>query len=340
MIVTTRAPVRIDFAGGWTDVVDFASDEGGVVVSAALNLYAHAEIRTGGERISLVAEDMLERVSVARPSDLAYDGKLDLHKAAINMLPVAGGIEVLTRTDVPLGSGLGASGALDVALVAGLVRCRDEECDVVELAEMGYELESRELGLLGGRQDQYAAAFGGLYEYTFDGESVSRKKLELDNRAATDLLAHLTVIYSGRSHFSSATHEHVWNAYRARDATVSEALHGMRAAAVSAATAIEAADWKSLARVVDENWSQQRRLHATVSTETTEIIERQCREAGAWAVKATGAGAGGCLLVIAPPENKERVTKAAAAAGGEVLSFEFDWDGVQVWEGSADVDGG
>ena len=105
--------------------MDFASDEGGVVVSAALNLYAYAEFHTGGERISLVAEDMLERVSVTRPSDLEYDGKLDLHKAAINMLPVTGGIEVLTRTDVPPGSGLGASGALDVALVAsGADRCR------------------------------------------------------------------------------------------------------------------------------------------------------------------------------------------------------------------------
>ena len=152
MIVRARAPVRVDFAGGWSDVPVFADQEDGVVTNAALNLYVHVECILGGGRIRLHAEDLEQHLTMGGPGELVYDGKLDLHKAALNMLPVTGGIEVLTRSDVPAGSGLGASGALDVALVTALARSRNEEYQPDELAEMGYQLEAVELRLEGGRR--------------------------------------------------------------------------------------------------------------------------------------------------------------------------------------------
>jgi len=330
MTVFSRAPMRVDFAGGWTDVPEFALREGGAVVNAAISLYAHVEFLMGDKRIRLCAEDLNQRLSLATPADLVYDGTLDLHKAALNMLPVTGGIEILSRADAPGGSGLGASGALDVALVAGLAGCREESFTSIEIAELAYQLEAEELGLLGGRQDQYAAAIGGFLDLRFEGDEVAVRSIDVSSEAAGDLERHLLIIYTGHSHFSSATHERVWQGY-ARDADVAEALRTTRDLAEPAAKALAAGSWEELARIVKENWDQQQRLDATISTPRVRDIEEAVREAGAWGVKATGAGAGGCLLALVPAPSRGRVAEAAVKAGGQVLAAGFEAAGVRVW---------
>ncbi len=332
MTIFARAPVRIDFAGGWTDVDRFAQACGGFVTNAAINLYTHGEFLLGHNRIRLNAEDVGEHVSLPGPADIKYDGVLDLHKAALNMLPVTGGIEILTRSDAPAGSGLGASGALDVTLVAGLARCRHEEFDREDLADLGYQLEAVELGLLGGRQDQYAAAFGGFHEFHFDGTTVQSRPLVVGPELETEFAKHLTLLYTGQSHFSSKTHERVWAAYERGESSVCEALLRIRDLGREAARAIESTDWQCLAEVVDENWVQQQRLDVTISTPRVRQIERAVRDAGAWGVKATGAGAGGCLLVVSPPDQRPHVMKSAELAGARVLAFAFDMEGVTVRE--------
>ena len=168
MAIRSRAPMRIDFGGGWSDVARFCETETGVVVNAAISLYAHGEFLLGGRLIRLHASDIGERLTVSSPRELVYNGRLDLQKAALNMLPVTGGIEIISWCDAPPGSGLGGSGALDVALVAGLARCRQEGYDAIEFAELGFMLEAGELGLLGGKQDQYAGAVGGFLRLDFD----------------------------------------------------------------------------------------------------------------------------------------------------------------------------
>ncbi len=340
MIVRSRAPLRIDFAGGWTDVPVFADREGGAVVNAAVDLQVHVEFLLGarGQTIRLHAEDLGEHVTIKSSQAIAYDGQLDLHKAALNMLPVTGGIEILSRSDAPGGSGLGASGALDVALLAGLSRMREEPYEPDELAEMGFQLEARELGLLGGRQDQYAAALGGFHQLTFAEEGVQVLRLAVDGEAARDLQRHLLLIYTGHSHFSSGTHAHVWRAYGEGEAEVTEALHALRDLVAPAARALEAGDWNALGEVVDENWRQQQRLHASISTPKIQAIEQAARQAGAWGLKATGAGAGGCMVVLCPAAGRDTVVAAVAAAGAEVLEAAFAFDGVTVWQEEEEED--
>ena len=337
MSVHTRAPLRVDFAGGWTDVPVFADAEGGAVVNAAIDLHAHVDFLLAAkghqsQRITLHAEDLQEHVTIQSSGAIAYDGKLDLHKAALNMLPVTGGIEVLSRSDAPSGSGLGASGALDVALVAGLARCREEPYDPDELAEIGFQLETQELGLLGGRQDQYAAALGGFHEFGFTADAVQVRQLAVSEEAARDLERHVVLAYTGHSHFSSATHVRVWQAYGEGDAAVTDALRRIRELAASAATALEAGDWQGLAGVIAANWDQQQRLDATIATPKSEAIERAALDAGAWGGKATGAGAGGCMLLLAPAAKRDAVVAAVEAAGARVLSAGFALEGVSVWE--------
>lgn len=339
MTVYARAPMRIDWAGGWTDVPEFADREGGAVVNAAVTLRVHVEFLLGRNTIRLHAEDLGEHVTVPSSGQIVYDGRLDLHKAALNMLPVTGGIEILSRSDAPAGSGLGASGALDVALLAGLARCRREEYSPEELAELGFQLEARELGLAGGRQDQYAAAFGRFHAFSFANEQVTVRRLDVGPEAAAELARHMVLVYTGRSHFSSATHERVWARYGAGDPDVTDALHVLRQLPAAAAAAIEVGEWRKLAEVVDENWRQQQRLDITIATPKSRALEAAAREAGAWGLKATGAGAGGCLVALCPPVARSAVAQAVTALGGQVLNVGFAFEGVTVREADADARG-
>ncbi len=339
MRLQARAPLRIDFAGGWSDVPTYAERAGGAVVNAAIDLYAHVEVVLGERRIRLHALDLDEHVTLPSSQEIRYDGTLDLHKAALNMLPVTGGVEILTRSDAPSGSGLGASGALDVALLATLARAREEAYEPRELAEFGFLLETGELGLLGGRQDQYAAALGGFHRFEFGPDTVRANALAVPPDAIEELTRHLVLVYTGHSHFSSATHGAVWEAFRRGESDVTAALHRIRELADDAARALEAGDWPHLARVVDENWTQQQRLDWSIATVKSNTIEQAVRAAGAWGVKATGAGAGGCLAVLCPETSHGVVSEAAVAVGGTVLAYGFASRGVEVWEErGADMD--
>jgi D-glycero-alpha-D-manno-heptose-7-phosphate kinase len=337
-----KAPVRIDFAGGWSDVPEFADAEGGAVANAAIALYARVECVGGGGGYRIHATDIGERVFLHSPMEVTYDGKLDLHKAALNMLPVPGGVEILTSSEVPAGSGLGASASLDVALLRALSLCREEEYDATEIAEMGFLLETSELKLAGGRQDQYAAALGGFHSFLFDGGGVEVRPMSISQEAASDLAEHLLIVYSGQSHFSSQTHDRVWQAYREDRGGMGDAIRAMRDLVDPVVQAVESGDWPELARLIDENWTQQQRLDATISTEVTRTIEAAVRDAGAWGLKATGAGAGGCLIIAGPRERKTDIGTVVEAVGGRLLQWSFDFDGVTSWRAEDDAghDGG
>jgi D-glycero-alpha-D-manno-heptose-7-phosphate kinase len=325
----------VDLAGGWTDVPVFAAAEGGVVTNVALALHVHADVLLGGAGLRLVAEDLGQRVAVPGPAGLMYDGRLDLHKAALNMLPVTGGLELLTRSDVPPGSGLGASGALDVALVAALARFREERYDPTELAELAFHLEAVELGLEGGRQDQYAAALGGWHELRFGRDGVTVTPIVPALEQVNELEAMMVVAYTGQSHFSAQTHRRVWAAYADGRQGVADALRAMRDLGAAAAVALRAGDWPGLAAVVDANWREQQRLDATICTPGVRAVEDAVRNAGAWGVKAAGAGAGGCLVILGPPGQRDAVRRAAESAGARVLEARCDFAGVETWEADA-----
>ena len=313
-------------------MADFAEREGGTVVNAAVNIFVHVDFLLGGNRIRLHAEDMGEHLTVESSAFLDYDGKLDLHKAALNLLPVTGGIEILSRSDAPPGSGLGGSGALDVALLAGLAHCRLESYEPNELAELGFVLEAGELGLLGGKQDQYAAALGGFNQLDFGQGSVRARGLSISEAAAQDLRRHLVLLYTGKSHFSSETHARVWGSFHGGNASVAGAIRAMRDVARQVGPVLESGDWHRLGELMDENWRNQQLLDATMFTATIRDVDQAVREAGAWGLKATGAGAGGCMAVICPPERRDAVANAARAHGAELLAYDFTFEGVKVWQ--------
>ena len=176
------APVRLDFAGGWTDVPPFSAREGGVVVNAAIGLFVRAELRPEGTGFHLVADDLGQRLDLTDAAGLAADGRLDLHKAALRMASVESPVTLTTRADAPMGSGLGGSGALDVALIAAVSAATAPERAPLrsphDIAEAAWRLEAVDVGVPGGRQDQWVAALGGFNLMRFRDPDVTAGRLD------------------------------------------------------------------------------------------------------------------------------------------------------------------
>ncbi len=325
-VARASAPVRLDFAGGWTDVPPFSAREGGVVVNAAITLRVEAEFEPGREGLLLRSEDLNQAAVARSAADLAPDGVLDLHKAALRMFPPGPGT-LRTRSAVPPGSGLGSSGALDVALVAVLTELRGETVGPEELAAHGWELEAVEAGHAGGRQDQYAAALGGVHRLTFNDPTVVAERLEPDDAFMAELQRRLLICYTGQSRVSSDTISRVMGAYERGDPQVTGALREMVEIAERMAEALISGDLARVAELLSANWACQRLLDPGMQTTEMARLESAMTAAGALGGKAAGAGAGGSMFFIMG-DDPAAGRQAAMSAGATIL--EAGWSAVGV----------
>lgn len=323
------APVRLDLAGGWTDVPPFSEREGGLVVTAAIRLFAHADVVLGGSSISLVAEDLGDRIQIVDAADLAGGGRLDLLKAGLRMLPV-GCCTLTTRSDVPPGSGLGSSGALDAALVAALSAARGERLGPRETAERAWRLEAVEAGMAGGKQDQFSAAYGGFQCIRFRDPDVQLESLALDAALAEALERQMILCYTGASRFSGATISRVMAAYGRGDARVARALHGIKAAGQAMAEALRAGDLARVGALLSDNWTHQQALDPSMRTTEMARLEQIMVDAGVLGGKAAGSGAGGSMFFLAG-DRPDLALAAARAAGAQVLPVAWATEGVCTW---------
>jgi len=322
------APVRLDFAGGWTDVPPFSDREGGTVVAGAIDLRVQAAFEPGGSTFLLRADDIGEIVRVANLTELSAYGKLILHRAAIRMLPVSPGV-LRTHSEVPPGSGLGSSGALDVALIAALAAARGEAFSPEEIAALGWELEVIEAGLPGGRQDQYAAALGGFHRFTFKGTAVGIEPLALDPGFQAELERRLVLCYTGSSRLSGDTISRVMSAYERGEPEVTRALHELGELAHRMAAAHGAADLAAVGALLSANWAAQQRLDAAMATPDMTALEQAMRAAGCLGGKASGAGAGGCMFFLAG-EDVAAARAAAEGRGARLLPVRWSHTGVEL----------
>jgi D-glycero-alpha-D-manno-heptose-7-phosphate kinase len=325
-VFAATAPVRLDLAGGWTDVHPFSSREGGVVVTAAIRLFARAEVSLGGTGFRLVSHDLNDQLEVSDSAGLVRNGRLDLLKAGLRMLPV-GGCTLLTRSDAPPGSGLGSSGALDVALVAALSAARGETRDPFEIAETACHLEAVEAAIPGGRQDQFASSYGGFLRLTFRDPQAEVQRLRLTPEFMADLARRLVLCYTGASRFSGTTIQRVMRAYEQGDANVHAALHGLKDVAEGMAEALVAADFVRMGRLLTDNWQHQLALDERMSSPEMAKLERIMIDAGSLGGKAAGSGAGGCMFFLAPDDPADMIA-AAREFGARILPVGWAMRGV------------
>ncbi len=325
--VRVRAPVRLDFAGGWTDVPPFSESEGGAVVNATIRLYVRAEIVPGGHGVTLASRDLNEELRVASLDELPRPGTVDLLQAALRVVPVEPPFRLETGSDAPLGSGLGSSGALDVALAAALTGARGDNPSPHALAELAWKAEAEEAGIAGGKQDQFASALGGMHLLQFHDPDVTENRLELDSEFAAALARQTVLCFTGHSRVSGATIARVMAAYRREDTAVLGALREMKDLAFAMAEALTNADLERVGLLLSRNWACQQALDPGMQTEPMRRLEAVVKSAGVLGGKAAGAGAGGSMFFVTPGD-PARVAAAAESLGMTVLPVVWSREGV------------
>lgn len=306
--IIANAPTRIDFVGGWTDVQPFCDEEVGLVINAAFG------VRT--------------RV-VVRETENAREHADDFIRSTLNRFGVKNVVVELT-SDAPLGAGLGGSGAVGVALVSALDAYVGKNLSRREIAELAHHIEVEDLKIIGGKQDQYAAALGGFLALTFLGSTVEWEQIQLTETRARALQARSVVVYTGQSRVSGDIHARVQDAFRARNAETLNALATIRRVARAFRRELEDGSLDALGDLLNANWDAQKRLHPSTTNARVDEFFRAALDAGALGGKALGAGGGGCLFFLARNGETERVREVLRKMGGEILDAEFDLEGLRV----------
>jgi D-glycero-alpha-D-manno-heptose-7-phosphate kinase len=306
--LVARAPTRLDFGGGWTDVAPYCDEQGGAVCNVAISRYATATVSTTSTGATPVPDDPLVRAALQRAG--------------------AVGVTATLASDFPIAAGLGGSSAAGVALAGALAALRGEMLERAALAERSRRTEVEDLGVAGGFQDHYAAAFGGALLLTYEG-CVGVELLAVSDTTCEALARRGALLYTGVSRISASTIVAVADAYRARDAGVCAALARMKGLAIEMAASLRAGDLDALGEQLAEHWIHQRALHPAITTDRIEAIGQAAARAGALGMKALGASAGGCVFVVAREGREEELARAVAPLG-ERLHFDVDRAGFQV----------
>jgi D-glycero-alpha-D-manno-heptose-7-phosphate kinase len=339
--IAVRAPLRISFGGGGTDLPAYYARHGGFVLSAAIARYCYAVARQPQDRrIRITSADYGCSITFGADSVPALDEPLALPRAAIGEFVDRGlhdrGVDLFLRADVRPGTGLGSSSAMAVALIGALSAYVGAALTTAEVAELACALEIERLGMPIGKQDQYASAFGGMNTITFGEESASPadgcvrvRPLDVPPAVLAALAARLLLFSTGRSH-NSASILRQQQADTRRNTMVVDRLHGIKALAREMDGALQAGELDQFGHLLDRAWQIKRRLSRRISSPEIDALYAAARAAGALGGKITGAGGGGYLLLYCPVEHQPRVRAAMAAFGVEELAFGFDRTGVQL----------
>jgi D-glycero-alpha-D-manno-heptose-7-phosphate kinase len=325
--VVSSAPTRIDLAGGTIDIWPlYLLHPGAQTLNAAISLRAHCTIDSrADDRIVLISEDTRERVEAATAADFDLD-RLPLIARLVKSFGVSG-VTVTTRSDSPVGAGLGGSSTLAVAAGAALAAWAHRPIDDEALLTWVMNVEGQVLGVPPGVQDYRPAMYGGVLAIELGIDGVRTVRLPIDPGALTD---RLVVAFTGASRNSGINN---WDVFKSRidgDPAVTGAFTDICRAAGGMRAAFHRSDWSGVAAELGEEWAARKRLAPGVTTPAIDELLDHARTAGAWAGKVCGAGGGGCLLALTDPERKSAVSAALADAGAEVLPVRIDRNGLNL----------
>ncbi|MGD1991555.1 MAG: GHMP kinase [Anaerolineae bacterium] len=336
MILIARAPVRISFGGGGTDLPAYYARYGGLVVSTTINYYVYTILTADREEsVQIVSADY--RALCQRPTceDLIWDGDLSLPKAITYYFGLNGGVNIFLASQVPPGTGLGSSGSVAVSMIKALAFWSGLDLDPAETAELACYIEIDKMGMPVGKQDQYAAAFGGLNCITFSGDEVTVEPLSLPTGTRDALEEGLMLFFTGTSRESSTILRRQRTASQAGEETMLRRLDTIKELGLEIRTALEQGDLDAFGELLHRSWIQKRGLVKGVTNEFIDQCYETARQHGALGGKVTGAGGGGFLMLYCPLERQEAVDDALSELGLQRRPFAFDDEGVQVMQAMA-----
>jgi D-glycero-alpha-D-manno-heptose-7-phosphate kinase len=337
--VRARAPLRLGLAGGGTDLSPYCDEHGGAILNATIDRFAYAHVFPNHtSRVLFRARDVNEEEIVAPEAEMPVREGLILHRAvyARVMKSYCGGVglplTLSTTIDVPAGSGLGASSALVVALIEAFRSALQLPLGEYDVARLAFEIERVDLGLAGGRQDHYAAAFGGLnYMEFLSEERVIVNPLRIRRDYLNEFESSLVIAFTGQSRRSEAIiKEQVSGLTKLNSETVTN-MHELKRDATEMKVALLSGDIRRVAEILGHSWTAKKKTAVGVSNAKVEEMFDVAMKSGAWAGKVSGAGGGGFLMLMTDPENRYRLIGALNAAGGQASAAKLTFDGAEAW---------
>jgi D-glycero-alpha-D-manno-heptose-7-phosphate kinase len=341
MMIRSRAPLRLGLAGGGTDVSPYCNEFGGAVLNATIDYYAYTSLEPlDNGKLEFVSVDLCKSAQYDAQPMLPMDGTLDLFKAVYNYIVrnYAGGkalsLRVSTRVDVPVGSGLGSSSTLVVAMLKAYAEWLSLPLGDYELAHTAYVVEREDAGLRGGKQDQYAAAFGGFNFIEFGGDAdVLVNPLRIKPWIVSEFEASLLLYFTGRSRASADIIDEQTKNVATRNEMALEAMHSIKAEAYRMKQALLRGDFQLLHNVLRKSWESKKRMASQISNSHIEKLYECAIDAGAYCAKISGAGGGGFMMFLTDPVYKDKVADALRATheGGIFYGCHFTSSGAEAW---------
>lgn len=340
MIIRSKAPLRIGLAGGGTDVSPYSDIYGGCILNVTINKYAYATIiPRKDDKIILHAMDREERIELQATSRLEIDGQLDLLKGVYNRVvrdynhnaPLS--FELNTYVDAPPGSGLGSSSTLVTAIVGAFTEWLKLPLGEYDMAHLAYDIERKDLAFAGGKQDQYAATFGGWnFMEFYKDDKVIVNPLRIRSQYQNELEFNMLMYYTGTSRLSSTIIEAQSSNVQKKSEKSIEAMHNLKEQAYMMKEAILKGDLNRIGDILDYGWNNKKQTASGVSSPVIDEIYEGARKAGATGGKISGAGGGGFMTFYCPGNTRYKVIEVLKSFGGEVHNLEFSKYGLTTWE--------
>lgn len=332
-VVRAKSPLRISFTGGGTDVPAWYDSSPGAVLSSTINRYAYVTIYPRTDRsINIRSLDFGYEVKYDLDHGPTYDGVLDLAKKAIQRLGIEQGLDIDIRSDAPAGSGLGGSSALTSALLAALAEHRSLRCTKERLAELNYLIERVDLAIAGGKQDQYATAYGGFNCIKFCKDFIAVEPVDVSTGVVNDLEAHLLMCYTGKVRAKANLVNKQIDLLRNGRRTTIDGMKRLYEMVYEMRDALLAGELERFGRLMHESFMNKLQMNPHVADGTdTHALYEKALDHGVLGGKLLGAGGGGYLALFCPTNCQQQVRSELESMGAVFSDFSFDDKGVQVW---------
>ena len=337
MIIRSKAPLRLGLAGGGTDVSPYSDLYGGAILNATINMFAYTTLEpTDDGKMVFESPDRKLREEYDSAESVDTDGFFVLHKGVYNRIvrqfthqPLS--FRIASYVDVPPGSGLGTSSTLVVSILGAFVEWLKLPLGEYDIARLAYEIERVDLGMSGGKQDQYAATFGGFNFMEFNKENVIVNPLRIRNRYADELAHNLVLYYTDTSHVSAEIIEEQQKNVRAKNSQSIEAMHKLKEQAVQMKEALLRGNIDRIGEILDFGWRYKKQMASSITNPHIDGIYNAAKEAGASGGKISGAGGGGFMFFYCPGVTRYAVVEALQQFGGKAKRYEFVNEGLKTW---------
>lgn len=343
-IIRARAPVRISFGGGGTDIYPYDREYGGVCVGATINKYVYSSLKLRDDKKIKIKSDIIniyggfetyeENFDNINDVRITEDSKVNIIKAIILEMQPAYGFELYVRSEVPPHSGLGGSASLCVSVIGVFNHLRKKDrLTRHEIAETAFKIEDENLKNKGGRQDQYATAFGGINLYEFKGEDkIKINPIGAEKNHILEFEKNLLIVFSGRRTTSSGE-IHTEESQKFFDNFDKlKILHEIKDNGIETEYNLRRGNLKRVGELIMEGWTKKKKLNPSCSNTYIDALIEEAIANGAIGARLMGAGGGGHLLIYCKPDYEHKVKEALSKRGAKAVDFSFDFNGLQIWE--------